>query len=83
MKKDTIKVVLVTIGTIVLTIVMAYSFTNGFTVTLDEAFGVSNKSGTQSFLIGELNVKNAIISIVIIAVFFVFLVLRKNRKRHE
>lgn len=80
MKKDTIKVVLVTLGVIVLTIVMAYSFTNGFTVTLDEAFGVSGKSGTQSFLIGELNVKNAIISVVIITIFFVSLVIRKNRK---
>lgn len=80
MKKDTIKVVLVIIGVIALTIVMAYSFTNGFTVTLDEAFGVSNKTGTQSFLIGKLNVKNAIISLVIITIFFVFVILRKNRK---
>jgi len=80
MKKDIKEKILMIIGVIALTLVMAYSFTNGFTVTLDEAFGVSSKTGAQSFLIGTLNVKNAIISVIVITLFFVTLILRKSKK---
>lgn len=78
MVKNVVGKVLLSIEVVVFALVAYYSFSDGFTMTLDEAFGVSDKSGWKQHLLGSPDYRRVAISFLLIAIVFTYIYFRNR-----
>lgn len=82
MTTDTKKKIFTIIEVIVLTLLIYWVYSDGFTKTLHDATGLSGNSSNINQIIGNGDLGKAIIALLLIIIFFVsYIALRKKGKK--